>query len=177
MTKPLVELRGVCKAFGNKQVLDNVDLVIYPQDALVILGPSGTGKSTILRIIAGLLAPDQGEVYVAGERRQGLRQDGLCQLRMSMVFQQSALFDSLTVAENVGFYLYQHTRLPEARIREIVSEKISDGRPRWRRRPLPSPVVWGDAQAGEFCPVPSSIIQKTPMTIPTSCFTMSQQQG
>ncbi len=125
MAEPLVELRGVCKAFGNKRVLNDVDLVIYPQDALVILGPSGTGKSTILRIIAGLLAPDKGEVYVAGERRQGLRQDGLCRLRMSMVFQQSALFDSLTVAENVGFYLYQHTRLPEARIREIVSEKLA----------------------------------------------------
>lgn len=65
MAKPLVELRGVCKSFGNKHVLNDVDLVIYPQDALVILGPSGTGKSTILRIIAGLLAPDKGEVYVA----------------------------------------------------------------------------------------------------------------
>lgn len=125
MPDPLVELRGVSKAFGNRRVLDNIDLCIYPDDALVILGPSGAGKSTILRIIAGLLEPDSGEVYIAGERRQGLLQDGHYHLRMRMVFQQSALFDSLTVGENVGFYLYHHSRLPESRIREIVSEKLA----------------------------------------------------
>jgi phospholipid/cholesterol/gamma-HCH transport system ATP-binding protein len=125
MPEPLVELRGISKAFGNQRVLDNIDLCIYPDDALAILGPSGTGKSTVLRLIAGLLEPDSGEIYIAGERRQGLLQDGHHHVRMSMVFQQSALFDSLTVGENVGFYLYHHTRLPEARIREIVSEKLA----------------------------------------------------
>lgn len=72
MTQPLVELRNIYKSYGGKLVLDGADLSIYPGDALAIIGPSGTGKSTILRIIAGLLAPDAGEVYINGERRRSL---------------------------------------------------------------------------------------------------------
>lgn len=124
MTEPLIELKGICKSFGGKVVLDHADLTIYQGDALAIIGPSGTGKSTILRIIAGLLAPDAGEIYIKGQRRRGLIEDANDPIRMSMVFQQAALFDSLTIEENVGFFLFQNSRLPRRRIRELVQEKL-----------------------------------------------------
>jgi phospholipid/cholesterol/gamma-HCH transport system ATP-binding protein len=122
--EPLIELKGVCKSFGERVILDHMDLKIYPGDALVILGPSGTGKSTILRIIAGLTPMDAGEIYVKGKKRNGLVEDGDDTLGISMVFQQAALFDSLTVGENVGFLLYQHSKLSEEKIRQLVEEKL-----------------------------------------------------
>jgi phospholipid/cholesterol/gamma-HCH transport system ATP-binding protein len=121
---PLVELRGVSKQFGGSKVLDNVDLAIHAGDALTILGPSGTGKSTLLRIIAGLEIPDSGEIYINGQLCETDVDDPQRPIRMSMVFQQAALFDSLSVAENVGFFLYQHSFLPRQRIRELVEEKL-----------------------------------------------------
>ncbi|ERN40766.1 ABC-type transport system ATPase component [Rubidibacter lacunae KORDI 51-2] len=117
---PVIELRGVSKFFDNKPILDEADLEIYPGDALAIIGPSGTGKSTILRAIAGLMPIDSGEIYVNGKLRKGLIEESTDPLAISMVFQQAALFDSLTVAENVGFALYQHSQLPPQRIQEIV---------------------------------------------------------
>jgi phospholipid/cholesterol/gamma-HCH transport system ATP-binding protein len=124
MVEPLIELRGVCKTFGENVVLDQADLAIYPGESLAIIGPSGTGKSTVLRIIAGLLAPDTGDVYIGGKRRQGLIEDEADPLQISMVFQQAALFDSLTVEENVGFLLYQHSQLPRKRIHQLVEERL-----------------------------------------------------
>lgn len=124
MTEPLIELKGVSKSFGGNIVLDNVDLTIHKGEALAIIGPSGTGKSTILRIIAGLEAPDAGEIYVQGQLRKGLIEDAQDPIGIGMVFQQAALFDSLTVDENVGFLLYQHSRLPRKRIRELVNQKL-----------------------------------------------------
>jgi phospholipid/cholesterol/gamma-HCH transport system ATP-binding protein len=117
---PLIELKGVSKAFGDFVVLDQVDLKIYSGERLGIIGPSGTGKSTILRVMSGLLAPDAGEVYVQGQRRVGLIEDAPDPIGIGMVFQQAALFDSLTVDENVGFLLYQHSRLPRRKVRELV---------------------------------------------------------
>ncbi len=122
--KPLVELKGVSKSFGEHKVLDEVDLTIHRGDALGIIGPSGTGKSTVLRIIAGLLAPDSGEIYIQGVKRQGLIEDDTSPVRIGMVFQQAALFDSLTVEENVGFLLYQNSKLPRSRIRELVNNSL-----------------------------------------------------
>jgi phospholipid/cholesterol/gamma-HCH transport system ATP-binding protein len=124
MIEPLIELKGVSKSFGNNIILDKVDLTIYRGEALGIIGPSGTGKSTILRIIAGLTAPDEGEIYVAGQQRQGLIEDAEDPIGIGMVFQQAALFDSLTVEENVGFLLYQHSKLPRRRIRELVERSL-----------------------------------------------------
>ncbi len=124
MAEPLIELKGITKSFGGNLVLDNVDLTIYRQEALAIIGPSGTGKSTILRIIAGLLAPDAGEVYIQGLKRVGWVDDVADPIGIGMVFQQAALFDSLNVDQNVGFLLYQHSKLPPRKIRELVNEKL-----------------------------------------------------
>jgi phospholipid/cholesterol/gamma-HCH transport system ATP-binding protein len=124
MAEALIELKGVSKAFGKNVVLDAVDLTIYRGEALAIIGPSGTGKSTILRIIAGLTAPDSGEIYVQGEHRQGLIEDAQDPVGIGMVFQQAALFDSLTVDQNVGFLLYEHSRLSRRRIRELVIKRL-----------------------------------------------------
>ncbi|NMG22463.1 ABC transporter ATP-binding protein [Brasilonema bromeliae] len=124
MTEPLIELKGVSKSFGNNKVLDNVDLTIYRGEALGIIGPSGTGKSTILRVIAGLIALDSGDVFIKGVHREGLIEDRTDPVGIGMVFQQAALFDSLTVEENVGFSLYQYSKLRRSRIRELVHEKL-----------------------------------------------------
>ena len=121
---PLIELRGVSKAFGNKVILDRVNLQVDRGEALVIIGPSGTGKSTILRMIAGLMPIDKGAIYFNGEKRQGLIEDQEDPIGISMVFQQAALFDSLTVEQNVGFSLYQHSNLSHRRIKELVDEKL-----------------------------------------------------
>ncbi len=122
--EPIIELKGISKSFGDHVILDNIDLTIYRGEALVVIGPSGTGKSTILRIIAGLLAPDAGEVYVMGQKRKGLIEDAEDPIGIGMVFQQAALFDSLTVEENVGFLLYQRSKMPRSKIHEIVQEKL-----------------------------------------------------
>ncbi|MGB7086770.1 MAG: ATP-binding cassette domain-containing protein, partial [Phormidesmis sp.] len=86
---------------------------------------SGTGKSTILRIIAGLLAPDSGEVWIGGQQRFGLIEDSPDPLGVGMVFQQAALFDSLSVSENVGFLLHQHSKLPRGEIKKLVVNALA----------------------------------------------------
>lgn len=123
-SEPLIELRNVSKSFGKNKVLDQANLKINQEDALAIIGPSGTGKSTILRIIAGLEAPDEGEIFINGQKREGLIEDAPSPIKIGMVFQQSALFDSLTVEENVGFLLSQHSRLKEDEIRKLVEENL-----------------------------------------------------
>lgn len=124
-SEPLVILKGISKQFGSNHVLNNVDLTLRNGEAIAIIGPSGTGKSTILRIIAGLLAPDHGEIWVGGRKRIGLIEDAPDPIGVGMVFQQAALFDSLTVAENVGFLLYQHSRLSRREIKELVLQALA----------------------------------------------------
>jgi phospholipid/cholesterol/gamma-HCH transport system ATP-binding protein len=119
-----VELRQVSKAFGDNIILDKLDLTIYRGEAVVIIGPSGTGKSTVLRLIAGLIPPDNGEIYLKGQLRRGLIEDDQDLIRIALVFQQSALFDSLTVEENIGFFLREHSHLPPRRIRELVEKTL-----------------------------------------------------
>ena len=123
--RPLIELREVYKTFGNKPILKGVNLQIFEGDRIAVIGPSGTGKSTILRVIAGLLMPDRGEVLLSGEPRRALIEDAEDPFYISLVFQQAALFDSLTVGENVGFYLYQHSKLSRNRIQELIDESLS----------------------------------------------------
>lgn len=123
---PLLELRSVHKSFGSNVILNGVDLTVYSGEAIAIIGPSGTGKSTILRLICGLLAPDAGEVYINGSLvAAGDIQEGVQGLNIGMVFQNAALFDSLTVAENIGFSLFEHSRLSRREIYRLVEQKLA----------------------------------------------------
>ncbi|KAG5231828.1 protein TRIGALACTOSYLDIACYLGLYCEROL [Salix suchowensis] len=122
----LIECRNVYKSFGEKHILRGVSFKIRHGEAVGIIGPSGTGKSTILKIIAGLLAPDRGEVYIRGKKRDGLISDEeMSGLRIGLVFQSAALFDSLTVRENVGFLLYENSSMPEEQIKDLVAETLA----------------------------------------------------
>ncbi|MFS7922396.1 putative ABC-type sulfate transporter [Helianthus anomalus] len=125
-TDVLIECKDVYKSFGEKHILRGVNFKIKHGEAVGIIGPSGTGKSTILKIIAGLLTPDKGEVYIRGRKRHGLiSDDDMHGLRIGLVFQSAALFDSLTVRENVGFLMYEHSRMPEDKIKELVAETLA----------------------------------------------------
>jgi phospholipid/cholesterol/gamma-HCH transport system ATP-binding protein len=124
---PLLELRDIHKSFSSNAVLNGVDLTVHSGEAIAIIGPSGTGKSTILRIICGLLAPEQGELYINGNlvSSEDDIQEGGYGLSIGMVFQNAALFDSLTVAENVGFSLFEHSRLSRREIYRLVEHKLA----------------------------------------------------
>jgi phospholipid/cholesterol/gamma-HCH transport system ATP-binding protein len=124
---PLLQLRDVHKSFGSNAVLNGVDLTVHSGEAIAIIGPSGTGKSTILRIICGLLAPEQGELYINGNLVSSEEdiQEGGYGVNIGMVFQNAALFDSLTVAENVGFSLFEHSRLSRREIYRLVEHKLA----------------------------------------------------
>lgn len=101
----MIELKNICLYYGKKVILDHIDLCIPQGQTTVILGPSGIGKSTILKIILGLIKPNAGEVYINGKSLAGLGERDFSELRkkMAMVFQNGGLFDSLNVAQNVAF--------------------------------------------------------------------------
>jgi phospholipid/cholesterol/gamma-HCH transport system ATP-binding protein len=119
---PLVELRDVRKSFGANQVLRGVSLDLYRGTTLAVMGGSGSGKTVLLRIVSGLIRPDAGEVFLFGTRIDRLREEGMLPLRRrtGFVFQGAALFDSLSVFENVAFPLREHTSLPLAEITDRV---------------------------------------------------------
>lgn len=122
----LIEFKDVHKSFGTKHILRGASFKIRRGEAVGIIGSSGTGKSTTLRLAAGLLQPDKGEVLIKGEPRQGLLSDDDTsnKLKVGLVFQSGALFDSLTVKENVGFMLYEHTDLPSDVIERAVARSL-----------------------------------------------------
>ena len=127
MSRPLLEWRGVHVAFGPKRVLAGFDLLIEAGESVVILGPSGVGKSVSLRLAIGLLSPDEGEVLVDGREVGAHGREHLQEVRrrLAMVFQGGALFDSLTVGENVAFGLRQSRPTPpEEEVRERVREVL-----------------------------------------------------
>ncbi len=121
-----VQLDRVSKSFDDKRVLDQVSLSVEKGTGLVILGRSGTGKSVTLRTIIGLVRPDSGRVLVEGEDVCAMTRQRLNEVRrrMGFLFQTAALFDSITVGENVAFPLRRHTNLKEREIRERAREKL-----------------------------------------------------
>jgi len=122
----MIELRNIHKSYGANHVLRGVSLDIKKGESLVVIGGSGSGKSVLLKHIIGLLKPDEGEVIVDSAVLSQLDEDGLNEVRkkFGMLFQSSALFDSMSVWENVGFGLKRHTDLKYKEIKEIAVEKL-----------------------------------------------------
>ena len=123
----MIQLRGVSKRLGSKQVLDGLDLEIPAGITMVILGRSGSGKSVLLKHIIGLMKPDEGSIEIEGEDIAHMDEAELNRVRkrFGMLFQGAALFDSLTVGENVALPMREHLKIPEAEIRRRVAERLS----------------------------------------------------
>jgi phospholipid/cholesterol/gamma-HCH transport system ATP-binding protein len=120
--EPIISVRGVTKSFGAHTVLDDITLDVPKGRTTAILGPSGTGKSVLLKNILGLLQPDRGEIWVDGDQIVGMRERKLYEVRkkFGVLFQDGALFGSMTLYDNIAFPLREHSRKGEREIREIV---------------------------------------------------------
>ncbi len=117
-----VQVRGLRKSFDGLEVLKGVDLEVKAGEVFVLMGPSGSGKSVLLRHVIGLEEPDEGEILIEGQSIQSATV--MDEYRLGMVFQSGALLNSLTVAENVGLYLAEHQLKPSEEITRIVAEAL-----------------------------------------------------
>jgi phospholipid/cholesterol/gamma-HCH transport system ATP-binding protein len=126
MSEPMIRIENLFKSFGPKKVLQGLNLDIERGESMVIIGGSGTGKSVLIKHIIGLLNPDAGKVFVSGQCVGEMNEGELNELRkrFGMLFQGAALFDSMTVWENVGFGLLAHTNKTKREVREIVGRKL-----------------------------------------------------
>jgi len=124
--EPVVVFEDVHLAFDDNVVLDGISFKLYPGFTKIFIGASGSGKSTVLKLILGLLAPDSGRISVHGQSIERMTENQLFAVRdhTGMVFQEGALFDSLTVGENVGFKLYEETDMPLPEVRARVEEVL-----------------------------------------------------
>lgn len=122
----MIKIRHVSKKFDDMVALRDINLEIKDGETIAIIGGSGSGKSTLLRLLIGLIKPTEGEILIDGKDIAHMNEAGLDKVRlhMGMVFQYSALFDSMTVGENVAFGLVEHTKKTKAEIRVIVQEKL-----------------------------------------------------
>lgn len=125
--EPVIDVVNLSKSFGPKTVLSNVNLSVQEGESLAVMGGSGTGKTVLLRNIMGLLTPDSGHVAVEGKIIQELTREELFAVRqkIGMCFQMAALFDSMSVEENIGFALKRHTTMSKAEIAERVDECLT----------------------------------------------------
>jgi phospholipid/cholesterol/gamma-HCH transport system ATP-binding protein len=123
--EPIISLRGVTKRFGSHTVLEDISFDVPKGRITAILGPSGTGKSVLLKNIIGLLRPEAGEIWVEGENIVGMSEKDLYRIRrkFGVLFQDGALFGSMNLYDNIAFPLREHTKKPEKEIRDIVTEK------------------------------------------------------
>lgn len=148
----LIKLEDLHKSFGNKKVLDGLNLEIDKGESLVILGGSGTGKSVLLKHIIGLLKPDKGKVFFDGKEVTNLSKKEWYQIRkrFGMAFQEAALFDFMTVFENVAFPLKRHTNLSEKEIEKRVLECLELVGLRGNEKLMPSELSGGMRRRAGF---------------------------
>lgn len=125
--KHIIELKKVSKSFGEFTVLQDLDLALEKDRVNIIIGRSGGGKSVLIKHIIGLLKPDKGQVLIQNKNIVPMNERQLAKIRRNfgMLFQEAALFDSLTVAENVAFPLIEHTRKTSLEVDEIVKQKLA----------------------------------------------------
>ena len=126
--EPKITISGVTKSYGDKHVLKGIDLEVYPGETMVIIGPSACGKTVLLKCIIGLVRPDSGKLLIDGEDTAGIssrQRDGIM-ANTGMLFQQSALFDSMTVWENISFRLSQTTNIERNEVRRTSIEKLNN---------------------------------------------------
>lgn len=126
MSEPIFRIENLHKTFGTQKVLDGISFDIEPGESIVIIGQSGTGKSVLLKHLLRLMEPDEGAVYFKGKNLADMRSSELVHVQRSvgMLFQSAALFDSLSVAENVGLGLKESERMKDDAIEPIVREKL-----------------------------------------------------
>ena len=124
---PIIEMRGIDKSFDQTVIFQGMELTLYEGETLSILGESGSGKSVCLKMMLGLADPDRGSVKVYGKEVGEMDHDALLQLRrdVAYVFQEDALFDSMDILHNVGYALYEHTRMSDEEIRARVAECLA----------------------------------------------------
>ncbi|MDF2866869.1 MAG: ATP-binding cassette protein [Gammaproteobacteria bacterium] len=148
VTESLVKIRNLTFYRGNRLIYDNVDFDIQRGKIIAVMGPSGTGKTTLLRLIGGQLRPHQGQIEINGRNVPALKQTELYEVRrnIGMLFQNSGLFTNLTVFENVAFPLREHTHLSEAMIRDLVLMKLQAVGLRGARDLMPSELSGGMAR-------------------------------
>ena len=122
----MIEIKNLKKSFGNKPVLKGVNLNIEKGKTTFVIGASGCGKSVLLKLIIGILKPDEGEIFIEGEEITKMSEKELYRVRnkFGFLFQGAALFDSMTVGENIGLGLVENTNTPAAEINRIISEKL-----------------------------------------------------
>lgn len=127
MNVPVVEFQNVSLAFDDNVVLRDISFAVADGRLRVLLGPSGAGKTVILKLILGFLKPDAGAILVNGERIDTMTERELLRLRgdIGMLFQETALFDSLTVADNVGYRLFEETEMPDDEVGDRVQEILT----------------------------------------------------
>ena len=141
----LIEVRDLHFAYGKRKILKGINLSIPKGKLVAILGASGVGKTTLLRLIGGQLRPDRGEVRIAGEVVHKLDEDGLYHLRrkMGMMFQMGGLFSDMDMFENIAFPMREHTDLPEGLIHDLVLMKLQAVGLRGARRLMPAELSGG----------------------------------
>jgi len=146
--EPIVKIRGLRYARGDHAIFNDIDIDIERGKITAIMGPSGTGKTTLLRLIGGQLKPQAGSILVDGENISRLRHKELYQLRkrISLLFQNGALFTDINVYDNVAFPLREHTRLPESLIRSLVLMKLESVGLRGAIELMPSELSGGMAR-------------------------------
>jgi phospholipid/cholesterol/gamma-HCH transport system ATP-binding protein len=126
-SNPPVVVKGLRKSFGAQSVLNGIDLAVDKGETVAVLGRSGTGKSVLLKLLVGLQPPDAGSICIQGEEITGLERDRLNEIRkkIGFLFQQAALYDSLTIEENVAFPLSRHSKLSAGERRDRVRELLA----------------------------------------------------
>jgi phospholipid/cholesterol/gamma-HCH transport system ATP-binding protein len=123
-----IKVRNLTKVINNRTILKNISFDVYKKEVFTIIGGSGSGKTSITKHIIGLWQPTEGDIEIEGKSIVNLNKDELNKIRMKMgyVFQEGALFDSLRVWENVGFYYLEHTNKPKDEIIKIAIEKLKE---------------------------------------------------